>query len=80
MPYSFDISEVALRLLLIVVAFCMSQDINHLASWLQIPTGSSGLEHIYTRNCSYSFALLCPCKLYSSFLPPFHRSNQPYGW
>ena len=76
----FGISEVALRLLLIVVAFCMSRDVHHLASWLQIPAECSGLEHIYTRNCSYSFALLCLHKPYSGFLPPFCRSNQPYGW
>ena len=75
----FGISAVALCLLLIAVAFCTSRDVHHLASWLQIPTEGSSLEHIYTRNYSCSFALLRPCKLCSSFLPPSHRSNQPYG-
>ena len=76
----FGISGVALHLLLIAVAFCTSRDVHHLVPWLQIPAEGSSLEHIYTCNHSCSFALLCPCKLYSSFLPPFHRSNQPYGW
>ena len=76
----FGISEVALHLLLIVVAFSTSRYVHHLASWLQIPAEGSGLEHIYTRNYSYSFALLRPRKLYSGFLSPFRRSNQPYGW
>ena len=75
----FGISVVALRLLIIAVAFRTSRDIHHLASWLQIPAEGSGLEHIYTRNCSCSFALLRLHKPCSSFLPPFHRSNQPYG-
>ena len=39
----FGISEVALHLLLIVVAFCMSRDFYHLASWLQIPAEGSGV-------------------------------------
>ena len=72
----FGISEVVLCLLLIVDAFCMSQDVHHLASWLQIPAEGSSLEHIYTRNRSYSSTLLHPCKPYSSFLPPSCRSNQ----
>ena len=45
----FGISEVALRLLLIAVAFCMSRGIHHHASWLQILAECFGLEHIYTR-------------------------------
>ena len=65
----FGISEVALRLLLIAVAFCMSRGIHLLAPWLQIPVEGSGLEHIYTRNRSYSFALLRPRKLYSIPFP-----------
>ena len=67
----FSISQVTLRLLLIVVSFCTSQDIYHLALWLQILAEGSGLEHIYTCNRSYSFALLCPRKLYRGFPPPF---------
>ena len=59
----------ALRLLLIVVAFCMSQGVHLLAPWLQIPAEVSGLEHIYTRNRSYSFALLRPHKLCSILFP-----------
>ena len=73
------ISVVALRLLLIAIDFCTSRDVHHLASWLQIPAKGSGLEHIYTRNCSRPFALLRPCKLCSGFLPPSRRSNRPYG-
>ena len=72
----FGIIEVALHLLLIVIAFCTSQDIYHLASWLQITAEGSGLEHIYTRNYSYSLALLCLHKTYRGFLPPLSRSNQ----
>ena len=75
----FSISAVALHLLLIAVAFCTSRDICHLTLWLQIPAKGSGLEHIYTCNCSCSFALLHPCKHCSGFLPPSRRSNQPYG-
>ena len=76
----FGISAVALHLLLIMVALCTSRDVHHLALWLQIPAEGSGLEPIYTRNYSCSFALLHPCKLCSGFLPPSHISNQPYGW
>ena len=65
----FGISEVALRLLLIVVAFCMSQGVHHFAPWLKILAEGSDLEHIYIRNCSYSFAFLRPRKLYSGLLP-----------
>jgi len=72
----FGISEAALHLLLIAVAFCMSRDVHHLASWLQIPAECFGLEHVYTHNCSCSFALLHLHKPYSSFLPPLSRSNQ----
>ena len=75
----FSISEVALHLLLIAVAFCTSRDIYHLALWIQIPAEGFGLEHIYTCNCSCSFALLRPHKLCSGFLSLFHRSNRPYG-
>lgn len=75
----FGISEVASRLLLIAVIFYTSQDIYHLISWLQISAEGSDLEHIYPCNCSCSFALLCPRKLCSGFLPPSHRSNHPYG-
>ena len=64
------ISEVVLRLLLIAVAFCTSQDIHHFASWLQIPAEVSGLEHICTCNRSCSFALLCLPKPCSFFLLP----------
>ena len=59
----------ALRLLLIVVAFCMSRGIHLFAPWLQIPAEGSGLEHIYTCNRSYSFALLRPLKLCSILFP-----------
>ena len=65
----FGISGVVLRLLLIVVAFCMSRGIHLLAPWLQIPTEGSSLEHIYTRNCYCSFALLRPRKLCSVLFP-----------
>ena len=65
----FDISEVALRLLLIVVAFCTSRGVHLFASWLQISGEGSGLEHIYTCNRFYSFALLHPCKLCSILFP-----------
>ena len=75
----FSISEVALHLLLIAVAFCTSRDIYHLALWIQIPAEGFGLEHIYTRNCSCSFALLCLHKPCSGFPPRFCRSNKFYG-
>ena len=73
----FDISAVALHLLLIAVAFCTSRDVHHLALWLQIPAEGSGLEHIYTRNCSCSIKLLRPHKLYSNFLPLIVDSFNP---
>ena len=72
------ISEVALRLPLIVVAFCASRGIHLFASslqGLQIPAGGFSLEHISTRNSS--FALLRLPKPYSGFPSPFHRSNHP---
>ena len=65
----FGISEVALYLLLIAVAFCMSQGVHLLAPWLQIPAEGSSLEHNYTCNRSCSFALLHPCKLCSILFP-----------
>ena len=65
----FGINGVALCLLLIAVAFYMSRGIHLLALWLQIPAEDFGLEHIYIRNCSCSFALLCPHKLCSGLLP-----------
>ena len=67
------ISEVALRLLLIMVAFCVSRSICLFISCLQIPDEGFGLEHISTRNCS--FALLRLLKPYSGLLSPFRRSN-----
>ena len=66
-------SEVALRLLLIVVAFYMSRGIRLFASGPQIPASGFGLEHISTCNCS--FALLRLPKPYSSFPSPLRRSN-----
>ena len=71
------ISEVALRLTLIAVAFCVSRCTHLFASCLQIPADGFGLEHISTRN--YSFALLCLPKPYSGFLSPFRRSNH-FSW
>ena len=76
----FGISAVVLHLVLIAVAFCTSRDVHHLASWLQIPVEGSGLEHIYTCNCSCSFALLRPCKLGSSFLPLLIDPTKLHGW
>ena len=73
----FCISEVALRLLLTGVTFCTSRDVHHVASWLQIPAEGSGLEHIYTRNCSYSFALLRPYKLCSGLNLDFSAIADP---
>ena len=67
------ISEVALRLLLITVAFCTPQGVRLFALCLQIPADGLGLEHISICNCS--FAPLHLLKPYSSFLSPFHRSN-----
>ena len=55
----------ALRLLLIAVAFYTSRGIHLFASGPQIPAGGFGLEHISTRNCS--FALLRLLKPYSGF-------------
>ena len=71
----FGLDEVALRLLLIVVAFCASRGIHLFASCLQIPADGFSLEHISTRNCSFALLrLLKPC---SGFLSPFRRSNHP---
>ena len=67
------ISEVALRLLLITVAFYSPRGVRLFASGLQIPADGLSLEHISTRNCS--FALLHLLKPYSGFLSPFCRSN-----
>ena len=72
---SIGISEVALRLSLIAVAFYMSRGVRLFALGLQIPTGGFGLEHISTRNCS--FALLHLPKSCSNFSSPFCRSNHP---
>ena len=58
----FGISEAALHLLLIVVAFCTSRGVHLFAPWLQIPAEGYGLERIYIRNRSCSFALLHPSK------------------
>ena len=69
------ISEVALHLLLIAVAFYMSRGVRLFASGPHIPAGGFGLEHISTRNCS--FALLRLLKPYSSFPSPLRRSNHP---
>ena len=68
------ISEVALRLPLIVVAFYTSRGARPFASGLQIPVGGFGLEYILTRNC-FS-ALLRLTKPYSGSLSPFCRSNR----
>ena len=65
----FGISEVTLRLLLIVLAFCTSRGVHLFALWLQILAKGHGLEHIYIRNRSCSFAFLHPRKLYSGLLP-----------
>ena len=67
----FGISEVALCLLLIVVAFCTSRDVHHLGSWLQILAECSGLEHIYTGNCCCSFALPTFTNPIAVFFPLF---------
>ena len=72
----FGISGVVLRLLLIVVAFCMSRGVHLFAPWLQIPAEGSGLEHIYTCNHSCYFAPLRPRRLCSSFLPSSCRPKQ----
>ena len=69
------ISEVALRLPLIAVAFYTSQGVRLFTLGLQIPTGGFGLEHISTHNCS--FALLHLSKPCSDFPSPFRRSNHP---
>ena len=74
----FDIGEVALHLLLIAVAFCPSRGVHLFNPWLQIPAEGSGLEHIYTCNRSYSFALFHP-HILCSILPPC-RSDQLHGW
>ena len=66
-------SEVVLRLLLIVVAFCASWGVRLFTSCLQIPVEGFDLEHISIRNCS--FTLLRLPKPYSGFLSPFCRSN-----
>ena len=71
---SIGISEVVLRLPLIVIAFHTSRGTRPFASGLQIPVGGFGLEYILTRNC-FS-ALLHLSKPYRSSLSPFHRSNR----
>ena len=76
----FGISEVVLHHLLIVVALRTSRDIYHPIS-VAINT-SRRLQprtHLYLQLPLF-FALLRLHKPCSGFLPPFHRSNQPYGW
>ena len=67
------INKVALRLLLIVVAFCAPRGVCLFASCLQIPVEGFGLKHISIHSCS--FALFHLPKPYSGFLPSFRRSN-----
>ena len=59
------ISEVALRLPLIAIAFCASRGIRLFASGLQIPASGFGLEYVPTCNCS--LVLLHLLKSYNGF-------------
>ena len=67
------ISEVALRLLLIAVAFYTSRGVCFFASGPQIPAGGFGLEHISTHNFPLLFsACRNPVAIFPS---PSRRSN-----
>ena len=52
----FGIIAAMLHLLLIAVAFCMSQDIYYLASWLQILAESPSLKHTHLATISVPYS------------------------
>ena len=75
----FSISEVTLRLLLIAVAFCMSQGVHPFVPWLQIPAEGSGLKHIYTNNCSAPSHFSALVDSIAVFFPFLVDPTKPHG-
>jgi len=75
---SIGISEVALHLPLIVVAFYTSRGARPFVSGLQIPVGGLGLEYILTRN--YFSALLRRQNPVAVLFFPFVDPIVLHGW
>ena len=76
----FSISEVALHLLLIMVAFSSSRGVHLLAPWLQIPAEGSSLENICTRNYSAPLHFSALVDSVAVFFPFLIDSTKLHGW